>query len=210
MRGLISMQILRKMEALLGGGDPSYRLSDTFDYVAGTSTGAIIAAGIAMRHPVAEIEEMYVHLGPKIFRRRWVPAWWRSMYRDRPVSDELKGFFGASTTLGDDRLRSLLMVVLHRTDTDSVWPLTNVSGAKYNNRARHDCNLDMNLWQVIRGSTAAPFYFPPEEVPLPPPRRHDHVGAVRGRRGDAVQQPRRPAVRDGHLRSLRAALDDGR
>jgi hypothetical protein len=167
MRGLISTQILRRMEVLLGGGDPSYRLSDTFDYVAGTSTGAIIAAGIAMGHPVIEIENMYVHLGPKIFKKRWLPAWWRAMYRDHPVSDELMGFFGESTKLGDERLRSLLMMVLHRADTDSVWPLTNVSGAKYNDRSRYDCNLNMNLWQIIRGSTAAPFYFPPEEVPLP-------------------------------------------
>lgn len=167
MRGLISMQILSRMEMLLGGGDTSYRLSDTFDYVAGTSTGAIVAAGIAMGHPVAEIEDMYVHLGPKIFKKRWLPAWWRSIYRDHPVSDELKGFFGESTTLGDERLKSLLMTVLHRADTDSVWPLTNVSGAKYNDRRRYNCNLNMNLWQVIRGSTAAPLYFPPEEVPLP-------------------------------------------
>jgi hypothetical protein len=69
-------------------------------------------------------------------------------------------------TLGTERLQSLLMVVLHRADTDSLWPLTNVTTAKYNQRERADCNLQLPLWQVIRGSTAAPFYFPPEEVPL--------------------------------------------
>ena len=166
-RGLITMQILKRMEAILGGGDDTYRLSDTFDYVAGTSTGAIIAAAIARRAPIAEVEAMYEQLGSKIFRKRSPLSWWHSMYRDRPVTEQLRAFFGTDTTLGDESIRSLLMIVLHRVDTDSVWPLTNVSSAKYNQPGGRDSNLRLPLWQVIRGSTAAPFYFPPEEVSLP-------------------------------------------
>jgi patatin-like phospholipase/acyl hydrolase len=91
MRGLITMQVLRRMEELLGGGDESYRLAQTFDFVVGTSTGAIIAAAIAMGHPIAAVQDMYEQLGLKIFRKRWLPGWWRSKYKDGPVSEVLKG-----------------------------------------------------------------------------------------------------------------------
>src|SRR3989442_460020 len=49
-RGVLSLEILADMERLLikQSGDPNYRLADYFDYVSGTSTGGIIAAGIAM------------------------------------------------------------------------------------------------------------------------------------------------------------------
>ena len=34
--------------------------------------------------------------------------------------------------------------------------------AKYNAKGRQDCNLQIPLWQLVRASTAAPVYFPPE------------------------------------------------
>jgi Patatin-like phospholipase len=163
MRGLITLQILRRMEDEIGGGQSDYRLADTFDYIAGTSTGAIIATALARGDRVDAIEAMYKTLGPKIFRKRWMPGWWRSLYKDGPITAELKQYFGADSTLGDDGLASLVMAVTHRTNTDSLWPLNNVSTARYNDRARKDCNLNLPLWQVVRGSSAAPVYFPPEE-----------------------------------------------
>ena len=36
--------------------------------------------------------------------------------------------------------------------------------AKYNDPALEDCNLNLPLWQLVRASTAAPTYFPPEVV----------------------------------------------
>jgi uncharacterized protein len=48
--------------------------------------------------------------------------------------------------------------------TDSPWPVSNNPLAKYNDRARKDCNLNLPLWQLVRASTAAPTYFPPEVV----------------------------------------------
>lgn len=41
-RGVITLQILRTIEEIVG-----MRLCDYFDYIGGTSTGAIIAAGLA-------------------------------------------------------------------------------------------------------------------------------------------------------------------
>src|SRR5690606_11238382 len=36
--------------------------------------------------------------------------------------------------------------------------------AKYNRSDRDDNNLELPLWQLVRASTAAPVYFPPEVV----------------------------------------------
>jgi hypothetical protein len=58
------------------------------------------------------------------------------------------------------------MVMLRNASTDSPWPLSNNPNAKYNDPSRTDCNLDIPLWQLVRGSTAAPIYFPPEPIRL--------------------------------------------
>jgi patatin-like phospholipase/acyl hydrolase len=49
-RGVLAFQVLLKIEDLLKSkaGHDSFRLADYFDYIAGTSTGAIIAAGLSM------------------------------------------------------------------------------------------------------------------------------------------------------------------
>jgi patatin-like phospholipase/acyl hydrolase len=74
--------------------------------------------------------------------------------------------------LGSEELKTLLMMVMRNSSTDSPWPVSNNPGAKYNSRDRHDCNLDLPLWQLVRASTAAPVYFPPEKIRI---GKHDFV-----------------------------------
>jgi uncharacterized protein len=76
----------------------------------------------------------------------------------------LKKVFGAESTLGSDKLKTLLMMVLRNATTDSPWPLSNNPHAKYNDRTLPYCNHELPLWQLIRASSAAPTYFPPELV----------------------------------------------
>jgi len=170
LRGLISLQILQRMEALLREHRkrPDLVLADEFDYIAGTSTGAIIAAGLALGKPVDDMIGLYRRLGPVLFEKRMLVMRYWSKYKDGPLKEALQDEFGADTTFGDDRLRTLLLCVLHNSSTDSPWPLSNCTRAKYNDRARPDCNLDVPLWKVVRASTAAPLFFPPETVTLGP------------------------------------------
>jgi uncharacterized protein len=56
------------------------------------------------------------------------------------------------------------MLVMRSVKTDSPWTLSNNPRAKYNDRNRADCNLDLPLWKLVRASTAAPIFFPPENV----------------------------------------------
>jgi predicted patatin/cPLA2 family phospholipase len=163
-RGLITLEVLRRIEHELGGGSETFVLSDHFDYIAGTSTGAIIATSLALGRRVDEITQMYVQMSRRVFRRRFFPRRLKSFYKEHGLSEQLRDYFGAETTLGDDNLRSLLLIVLHRTDTDSLWALSNNSWAKYNARDGADCNLAFELWRVVRGSAAAPVYFVPEAI----------------------------------------------
>lgn len=48
--------------------------------------------------------------------------------------------------------------------TDSPWPLSNHPSAMFNNTGDDNDNLKLPLWQLIRASTAAPVYFPPEAI----------------------------------------------
>jgi uncharacterized protein len=169
MRGALTLEVLAALEELLraetkAGAD--FVLGDWFDYVAGTSTGAIIAACIAWGTPVQQIRHLYATLGKEMFHKPLLPRrfWYR--YRSDALTSKLKEIFGEDTHFGDPRLRTLLMMVLRNASTDSPWPLSNAPGAKYNDPKRADCNLNLPLWQLVRGSTAAPVYFPAEVIRL--------------------------------------------
>lgn len=175
LRGLISLGVLREIEALLRQHrkNDELVLADEFDYVAGTSTGAIIAAAISLGYSVDRIEQLYVALGPKLFTKRPLLGRIWSLYDSAELGVALVNEFGADTTLGDEKLHTLLLCVLQNASTDSPWPLSNCTGAKYNQRNRTtlqgaaaDCNLDLLLWEVVRASAAAPVYFPPEPMTI--------------------------------------------
>ena len=173
-RGTITIEVLAKIEHLLRKqlGRDALVLADYFDFVAGTSTGAIIASCISLGMSTEQIREFYALSGPAMFDKANILRRFRYKFDDDKLSTKLREVFGVDTTLGSDRLRTLLMMVLRNASTDSPWPLSNNPLAKFNQRQRvdgalrDDCNLDLPLWQLVRASTAAPTYFPPEVVQL--------------------------------------------
>jgi len=163
-RGVMSLEILRKIEnelAATTGQGNSFRLGNFFDYIGGTSTGAIIAAGLAIGKSVQELIEFYTEAGPLMFEKAALLSRLRSLYEADPLRDKLKNVF-KDRTLGASDLCSLLLIVTRNATTDSPWPVSNNPLAHYNDRGRPDCNLQIPLWQLVRASTAAPVYFPPE------------------------------------------------
>lgn len=168
-RGVITLEVLAAMESMLRkelGRDDSFVLADYFDYIAGTSTGAVIGAGLARGMPVGELKEMYLSMGSKMFKKAFWLQRVRYKYRADPLNAELQRVYGKETTFGDDSLRTLLLMVLRNASTDSPWPLANNTGARYNAPNHPDCNLKLPLWQLVRASAAAPVYFPAEEINL--------------------------------------------
>ena len=164
-RGVITLEILAAIENIVRAKlGPDAVLSDYFDYVAGTSTGAIIAACLSIGMSVADVRQFYLASGPEMFSKASVLKRFRYKFDQDPLAGQLQKVFGAATTLGSDHLKTLLMMVMRNATTDSPWPLCNNPHARYNDPARKDCNLNLPLWQLVRASTAAPTYFPPEVV----------------------------------------------
>lgn len=168
--GLLSVEILARLEADLRSatGKPDLLLCDYFDFVCGTSTGAIIAACIAAGMSTAQIRTFYKDSGKQMFDKASLFKRLHYAYNKEPLARKLQTAFSAAlgkdTTLGSPGLRSVLMMVMRNATTDSPWPVSNNPFAHYNQRNRQDCNLDLPLWQLVRASTAAPTYFPPEVV----------------------------------------------
>lgn len=95
-----------------------------FDYVAGTSTGAIIATCVSLGMSVEAIRAFYLTSGGALFDKKSLLSRFRSKFDDDRLAHKVKEVIGASTTLGSDRLRTLLLVVMRNVTTDSPWPLS--------------------------------------------------------------------------------------
>jgi hypothetical protein len=171
-RGIFSLQVAARIEHLFrqAHGRPDLVLSDVVGMFAGTSTGAIIAAYLAWGTPVAEVERLYIRHGKQMFARE---RWWRrlkSKYRAAAIADFFRQQFsendGTPALLSSAKLKSLLMVVMRNATTGSPWPISSNPHAIYNDLSRADSNLKLPLWQLLRASTAAPSFFPPEEITL--------------------------------------------
>ncbi len=162
-RGVLTLAILREIERLVG-----QPLCEYFDYIAGTSTGAILATGLALGMSVDELTTFYRDTGPDMFERTRYLQRLNSLYNNGPLERKLKEVFGEQTDLKPGRLKTLLLVVTRNVTTDSPWPVSNNPEARYNDVARRDCNLRVPLWQLVRASTAAPVYFPPEVIRFDP------------------------------------------
>jgi len=170
-RGALTLGYLKKIETILREKekDPGLLLCDYFDLIGGTSTGSIIATGLAIGMPVDDIVKMYMELGGKIFGNKhdwWKP--WETLrflkagYDYKALEENLQQAFG-DITLGSDKVRTGLCIVAKRADTNSVWPLINhPQGMFYDSDLGRNKNIQ--LWQAVRASSAAPTYFVPQMI----------------------------------------------
>lgn len=170
LRGILTLGMLEHIERLLaerhGTGD-KFRLAHYFDLIAGTSTGAIIAAGLAKGMSVAEVLSEYRSLGEKVFEKSlFRKGVFRAKYDAEALSKELRRVYGPKTTLGSDALLTGLVIVTKRLDSGSPWPIVNNPRGRYFNGDGNGRigNGDFALWQVVRASTAAPMFFDPEKL----------------------------------------------
>jgi len=170
-RGLISLAFLEELERILadraGSGD-GFRLCDHFDLVGGTSTGALIATGIALGYRVQELIDLYLRLSHRAFQgHRWHGGLLTPKFDSGALLAEIKRQVG-DETLGSDRLRTGLAVVAKRIDTGSPWVFHNNPRARFYNVPEDDPNAfpnkDIPLHAILRASTAAPTYYEPESI----------------------------------------------
>lgn len=164
LRGILSLAMLKQIEAILKErhGD-EFRLSHYFDMMAGTSTGSIIAASLALGMTVSDVTDKYNALGHQVFKKSlFRKGFIRARYNKNKLVSALKDTFGEETDMGSKDIQTGLLVMTKRIDTGSPWPITNNPNGKYFSTDPNSGtipNKNYPLWQVVRASTAAPTFF---------------------------------------------------
>ncbi|PCJ94420.1 MAG: patatin [Flavobacteriaceae bacterium] len=172
-KGALTLGYLKKIETIVREKENNDQLllCDYFDLIGGTSTGSIIAAGLAIGLSVDEITKLYLELGGEIFgkKRSWWKPWetWKYLkaeYDHSVLEKSLKKIF-KNILIGGPEIKTGLCIVAKRADTNSTWPIINHPGGKFfdSDLGR---NKDILLWQAIRASSAAPTYFVPQLIPI--------------------------------------------
>lgn len=202
-RGVVSLAFLAEIERALCAGREDECLADHFDLIGGTSTGAIIAAGLALGWRVGDIMAMYMRFADQVFRPRWQRWLLANRYRAEPLERLLRAALQPPGTspeapdvlLGDAALRTGLAIVTKRVDTGSVWVVSNLPDAPHyaDRHGKANGNARIPLRNLVRASAAAPMFFEPAEFELGP--RLDG-SAQRGRFVDGGVSPyNNPALR---------------
>ena len=133
---------------------------EVFRLLAGTSTGAIITAGISTGLFGEELHNLYCDLGPKIFRKTWRSALWpltRYRYPLEPLQKALEEYLG-DKLMGDfwysEKPTDLVITAfdLVKNKTLFIKPFNQSKG--------------YDQWPVVKAvlaSSSVPSYFPPVE-----------------------------------------------
>jgi len=168
-RGVISVAFLERIETVLSAQAGHVSLGDHFDLIGGTSTGAIIATGLALGKTTNEMKEIYRRLAPLAFRRsRFRIPLLQPKFDVTGLRREIGAIVG-DETLDSAALRTGLGIVAKRADTASLWIVANNPRAPYWDDPRDGNfigNKQYKLINLLRASTAAPTYFEPESIPI--------------------------------------------
>jgi patatin-like phospholipase/acyl hydrolase len=161
-RGLIPARILAELEERV-----QKPCSDVFDYIAGTSTGGILAAGLACPDPARggpkfrarDLAELYRKEGATIFSRSLcheieaLGSLLGPKYPARGRERVLHEFFGEAR-LGEVRTRILL----------TAYEIERRSPFFFKSWRAGDPGYDFLLRDVAAATSAAPTYFPPSRI----------------------------------------------
>ena len=180
-RGLIPALILQELQRKLEARGKSEPLHRYFDLIAGTSTGGIIAAGLAAPDPRApetpamtpeRLVELYRSDGARIFARDRFRNL-REAFRELNTEAIFQEKYSADTLeelldrhLGESRLRKALTNVvitaydIEARDTVFLRGGPDINALNDKNGVKHDFYFQA----AARATSAAPTYFEPEQV----------------------------------------------
>ncbi len=149
-RGIMVTRALEALEAALGK-----KLGEVCEIAAGTSTGSVVAAGIALNKSAAEMTELYRVVSPKIFQKSLRSRLW-PLFPYRYSNAALKEEFdkqSAGKTMGDlwTAARQFDLVIAVRDMHEARTRFFKSYKSKY---------AAMPITTAILASAAAPTYFP--------------------------------------------------
>jgi uncharacterized protein len=175
-RGIIPCSILAEIERRT-----EKRIAESFDLIAGTSTGGIIAAGLAIKgddgkpkYPASKLIELYRgEKGKRIFKKpsplfHKVRTFFNALYTADNMESVLKEQFG------DIRLKNACTnVLITAYDTHHKTPFYFKSCLASQSEME-----DFDLCDVCRATSAAPTYFPPKLLKYEAISSDDHDGSL--------------------------------
>ncbi|MCL5994478.1 MAG: patatin-like phospholipase family protein [Chloroflexi bacterium] len=153
-RGIIPLCALAELER-----QTQRPARDWFSYVAGTSTGAIIAGGIACGLSAEQMLELYQTLGPNVFRFDlfgFLTSLASFRYRSKPLAELLQIYYD-DVTLND--LPIDIMVTATRVSDGKPWYFVR------DNACNSSSTGSLRLVDCVTASAAAPTFFEPYDVP---------------------------------------------
>jgi uncharacterized protein len=151
-RGIYAATILKQIEEEITGGEP---IVDYFDAIAGTSTGGIIALGLGLKKPAAQIERLYAVDGERVFPaysriRRWLRHLRASLHDHNELERLLYQTF-QDETIGDSTTRLVIPAFL--------GPKTQIAVLKTDHHPDFRKDYLMAAWEAARATSAAPTFF---------------------------------------------------
>lgn len=111
LRGTFSAAVLAKWDDMIGSGGGN-QIVKNFDMVAGTSTGAILAIGLAAGVTPLEMLNFYRKEGPKIFPKdRRLRHWLKSKHESSTLRSTLESVLGTNRLSRDSCVRLVIPTV---------------------------------------------------------------------------------------------------
>jgi predicted acylesterase/phospholipase RssA len=157
-RGVYTAAILATWHRMLGA-EAKTNFIQHFDLVAGTSTGSILAVGLAMGLGPQELLDLYRVHGPKIFPDGWSKGFFSRKYSSEPLHDALKESKLSGRKLGE-ALRPLVIPTIEGTRGEAVILTTP-------HAADRTAYRDVSAMDAIMASAAAPTFFDAKEITTP-------------------------------------------
>jgi patatin-like phospholipase/acyl hydrolase len=119
-KGILTLGMLKPLEDELrkrAGGGADFRLSDYYDLIGGTSTGAIVASGLALGLSIDELIELYMRLGPDVFgRSAGDGVFLQSKFESKKLRRALQSVL-TTKTIGSQDIKTGLAIHAKRIDT---------------------------------------------------------------------------------------------
>ncbi|MES1203936.1 MAG: patatin-like phospholipase family protein, partial [Pseudomonadota bacterium] len=163
-KGILTLGMLKPLEAELRrrSGNDELRLCDYYDLIGGTSTGAIIATGLALGLSIDELIDLYMKLGPDVFgKTAGDGVFLQSKFDSNKLRRALSGAL-STKTLGSDDLKTGLAIHAKRIDTGSAWVVTNHPLSAFYDPPSDSTvfpNKRYRLVDLVLASAAAPTFF---------------------------------------------------
>jgi uncharacterized protein len=152
LRGIFTAAVLCEAARVFG---PAFMQS--VDLLVGTSTGGIIALGLAAGKTPADMLNFYQDAGPRIFGNpRKIGQLWSPKYDRGPLDDLLRKEFGESTKMND----------LQKPVCISAYELVHGTTRVWKDDHHKDLSFggDQLVWKVAAATSAAPTYFAPVQL----------------------------------------------